>query len=42
MHEVQFSPNDQWYVSQEIRHVGVQEISVIPPIKPVLKYVGSE
>jgi hypothetical protein len=30
MHKVQFSPNDQWYVGQEIRDVGVQEMSVIP------------
>jgi hypothetical protein len=42
MHEVQFSKNNQWHVGQEIRHVIFQESVVIPPCKPVWKYVGSE
>jgi hypothetical protein len=42
MHEVQFSMNDQWHIGQEIRHVVFQESFVIPPCKPVCKYMGSE
>lgn len=42
MHEVQFSKNDQWHVSQEINPLVCQEIFGIPPCKPVWKYVGSE
>jgi hypothetical protein len=43
MHEVQFSTNDdQWHVGQEIRHVVFQESFVIPPCKPIRKYLGSE
>jgi hypothetical protein len=42
MHEAQFSMNDQWDVSQEVRHIVFQESFVILPCKPVWKYMGSE
>jgi hypothetical protein len=32
----------EWHINQEIRHVVFQESFVIPPCKPVWKYVGSE
>jgi hypothetical protein len=40
--EVQFLTNDQWHVSQEVRHVVFQESYVILPCKPAWKYVGPE
>jgi hypothetical protein len=33
MHEVQFLMNDQWGISQEIRHFAFQESFVILPCK---------
>jgi hypothetical protein len=42
IHEVQFLTNDQWHVSQEIRHIVFQESFVIPFFKPVWMYMGSE
>jgi hypothetical protein len=40
MNEAQFLTNDQWHDDQEIRQADFQEIIVIPPCKPVWKYVG--
>jgi hypothetical protein len=42
MYKVQFLPNDQWFIGQEVRHIIFQESFVIPPCKPVLRYMGSK
>jgi hypothetical protein len=42
MHEVQPSTEYYWYVVQESRQCGAQEMSVVLPCKPIQKYVGSQ
>jgi hypothetical protein len=40
MNEEQFLTNDKWYVGQEIRYAIFQDTFVIPPKKPVWKYMS--
>jgi hypothetical protein len=41
MHEMRFLTNDQFHVGQEIWLVDFKESFLIPPCKPVWKYMGS-